>query len=192
MYTETLKDARMVVGKQESMAWLKWYEIIKNALIGTILIAVIILVYQFPSSVDKSLLGAEIDHKSGLINRELEINIDGVISKRIIGKNRFWGMINIGDLDIKVDKDFPILLSDMDNTQALIKWPDVGIDFTNIGIIYTDDSLSEIMILMHKDGFFSSNQGAIIYVSSKSEDDIILSTNNMLKETFFRVLEIKR
>ena len=182
----------MVVGKQESMTWLKWYEIIKNALIGTIIIAVIISVYQFPTSVDKSLPGAEIDHKSGLINRELEINIDGVISKGIIGKNRFWGMINIGDLEIKVDKDFPILLNDMDNIQALIKWPDVGLDFTNIGMIYTDDSLSEIMILMHKDGFFSSNQGAIIYVSSKSEDDVISSINNMLKETFFKVLEIKR
>jgi hypothetical protein len=183
------------------MAWLKWYEIIKKALMVIVLIAVIFIAYQYPTQISKILSGFEIDHTSGVINRELEMSVDGVISKSIIGSNRFWGMINIGNLEIKVDKDFPILLNDMDNIQALINFPDEGVEFTNIGIIYTDHTLSKIMILKNdessdfssnRSGAFGSNDGAIIYVSSVYEDDIIGSINNMLKETYFKSLEITR
>jgi hypothetical protein len=54
-----------------------------------VLIAVIFIAYQYPTQISKILSGFEIDHTSGVINRELEISVDGVISKLIVRQTKF-------------------------------------------------------------------------------------------------------
>lgn len=159
-----------------------------------------IFIYQYPRPHSDVISGHEYDHVRGLIVEEIDIEIDGRISKRLFGKDLFTGSIKIGDFESISDKNYPIYLDDKYQSQYLIQWPEQGLEIINYGIYYTNEDLSEIIILKYErkennngdmGGSFGNLEGSIIYGPSTSKDELMDGILSMIQNTYFKNLKIK-
>ena len=182
------------------MRYLDFYNFIKISLIIGLLILGSLFIYQYPRPHNDTISALEYDHVSGLIVEEIDIEIDGRISKRLFGKDLFTGSIKIGEFEYNSDKNYPIYLDDKYQSQYLIQWPEQGLEIVNYGIYYTNEDLSQIIILKYErkennvgeiGGTFGNLEGSIIYGPSTTKEDLMDGISSMIQNTYFKNLKIK-
>ena len=182
------------------MRYLNFYNFIKISLIVGFLILVSLFIYQYPRPHSDVISGHEYDHVNGLIVEDIEIEIDGSISKQLFGKDFFIGSIKIGEFEFTSDKEYPIYLDDKNKTRHLIKRPEQGLEIINYGSYYTNKDLSEIIILKYErkennngemGGSFGNLEGSIIYGPSATKEDLMDGISSMIQNTYFKNIKIK-
>lgn len=174
---------------------------LKILFIVGILILASIYIYQYPRPHSDVISGLEYDHVRGLIVEEIEIEIEGSISKRLFGKDFFIGSIKIDEFEFNFDKGNFLYLDYKDFYQSLTQFTpfEQGVyigDMISYGAIYTNDNLSEVIIIKYErkgdggGGSFSSYDGSIVYGPSKTKKDIMDGITSLIKNTFFEDLKI--
>lgn len=148
------------------------------------LLLVLFFIYFFPKKLNKDYNGIRYRLGSSEQVEDVELNIDGYLSKGLFKGDRFKGTITIGDKKLsKLDMRF-----DRRGSTVLFYYDDKTGDYTAYGTIFTNDMKKEFTItVLEKDDqegqkLWSGKDGLMISVPANNREKALALSNKLMED----------